>query len=73
MKAIDMTKIYGNKNYRGKWVAVENFDTKPKVIAYGKNLKTIIKEAEEKGFKMPLMMQIPKEVLPIVGAHAIIR
>lgn len=71
MKAIDMTKIYGSKTYQGKWVAVEDFETRPKVVAYSSNLKETMKKADQKGFKMPLMMQVPKEVLPIVGPYSI--
>lgn len=73
VKVIDMTKIYSNKNYKGKWVAVENYKTKPEVVASGKNLKKVVQEAEQKGFKLPLIMQIPKEVLPIVGPYTIFR
>lgn len=66
-KAIDMIKIYSNKNYRGKWVALKSFTSNPEVLAYNKNLEEAIKEAEKKGFKHPVIMQIPREILPIVG------
>lgn len=66
-KAIDMTKIYSNQNYRGKWVALKSFTSNPEVISYNKNLKETLKEAEKKGFEHPVIMQIPKEILPIVG------
>lgn len=68
MPAIDMTKIYGNKNYKGNWVALKDFKTKPKVVAYAKTLKEAMEKAQQKGFQMPAMMQIPKKVLPFVGA-----
>lgn len=67
MSAIDMTKIYGNRNYKGKWVAIKDFETKPTVVAYGKTLKETLKKAEQKGYKHPAVTQIPKEVFPIVG------
>lgn len=67
MSAIDMTKIYGNKSYRGNWVALESFTNNPQVIAYAKTLKQTLKEADKKGFKHPVVMQIPKQILPIVG------
>lgn len=73
MPAIDMTKIYGNRNYKGNWVAMINFETKPKVVAYAKTLKEAIEKAEVKGFKMPAMMQIPRKILPFVGSPKIIK
>lgn len=67
MPAIDMTKIYGNKNYKNNWVAMINFETKPRVIAYAKTLKETRKKAEKKGYQNPAFTQIPPEILPIVG------
>lgn len=67
MSAIDMTKIYSNKNYKGNWVALIDFETKPKVVAYAKTLHEVLKKAKRKGFDMPLVTQIPKKILPIVG------
>lgn len=66
MQAINMTKIY--KNYKGNWVAFKSSTSNPEVIAYAKTLKETLKKAGEKGFKHPVVTQIPKEVLPIVGA-----
>ena len=68
MRPINMIKIYSN--YKGKWVALESA-TKIKVVASGKNLKEVLGKAEQKGFRMPLMIQVPKEILPIVGPYAI--
>lgn len=73
MAAIDMTRIYSNKNYKGKWVALNHFKTKPKVVAYANTLKEAMEKAESKGFKMPAMMQIPKKLLPFVGSPRIIQ
>ena len=67
MSTIDMKKIYSNRSYRGNWVALRSFTSNPKVITYAKTLKETLKKANEKGFKHPVIMQIPKEILPIVG------
>ena len=63
-----MKAIY--REYKGKWVALESA-TKIKVVASGKNLKEVLGEAEQKGFRMPFMIQVPKKILPIVGLYAI--
>lgn len=68
MKAINMKAIY--RKYKGRWVALESA-TKIRVVASGKNLREVLGKAEQKGFEMPLMIQVPKEILPIVGLHAI--
>lgn len=67
MPAIDMKKIYANKNYKGKWVALKDFESNPEVVAYATALKDAMEKAKQKGFSLPLMMQIPKKLLPIVG------
>lgn len=67
MAAIDMTKIYGNKNYKGNWVAIIDFGAKPKVVAYAKTLKETVQKAEKKGYEHPALTRIPKKILPIVG------
>lgn len=67
MSAIDMTKIYGNKNYKGKWVAMINYNTHPRVIAYAKTLKETLEKAEQKGYKQPVVTQIPKKITYFVG------
>lgn len=64
MKALDMTKVY--KNYKGKWVALEG-PTSNKVIASAKTLEEVLEKAKQKGFDLPVVTQIPKEVLPIAG------
>lgn len=48
MKAIDMKKVYSNKNYRGNWVALKSFVNDPEVVAYAKTLKQTIKKAEKR-------------------------
>ncbi len=67
MQAIDMTMIYSNKEYKGNWVALKSFISNPKVVAYAKTLKETLKKAEDRGFTHPVIMQIPKQILPIVG------
>ena len=67
MQAIDMTKIYGSRIYKGNWVAMIDYETKPKVVAYAKTLHEVLQKAKQKGYGMPLVTQIPQKVLPIVG------
>lgn len=43
-----MIKIYGNKNYKGKWVAIKDFETKPKVVVYTKTLQETLEKAERR-------------------------
>ena len=69
MKAIDMVNIY--RKYKGEWVAVDNLKRR-KVVAHGKTLRGILDESKEKGIETPIVMQIPKEVLPIVGSPQVI-
>ncbi|OGD89002.1 hypothetical protein A3A54_00120 [Candidatus Curtissbacteria bacterium RIFCSPLOWO2_01_FULL_39_62] len=64
MKAIDMTRIY--RDYKGKWVALKS-PTDMTVVASAKTLQEALFKAQKKGIKMPLMVDIPKEMLPIVG------
>lgn len=64
MKTLDMTKVYSS--YKGKWVALEGPNSN-KVVASGSTLKIVLEQAKKKGFDLPLVTQIPKKVLPIVG------
>lgn len=64
MRAIDMKHVY--KNYKGKWVALKSPEERV-VVASAKTLKQVIEKARQKGILAPLVTQIPKEVLPIVG------
>ena len=64
MKAIDMTKIY--RDYKGKWVALKG-PTSTTVVASGKTLHEALVKAQKKGVKMPMMVDVPKKVLPFVG------
>lgn len=73
MSAIDMTHIYSNKAYKGNWVAIINFETDPEVVAYAKTLKGAMEKAQKKGYKLPLMMPVPKKLLPFVGGYQLIK
>lgn len=64
MKAINMTKVYSK--YKGKWVALKGPNSN-KVVAFGKNLKRVVELAQKKGISIPVVAQIPKRILPIVG------
>ncbi len=67
MPAIDMTKIYSNRNYKGKWVAMKNYNTKPEVIAFGKTLKETLEQAKKRGYQHPVVTQIPEKLTYFVG------
>lgn len=56
MKAIDMTAIH--KKYKGKWVALTP-DEKAVIVA-GDTAKKVYDEVHRKGFKEPILMNIPK-------------
>ena len=64
MKALDMKDVY--RDYKGKWVALEKINSN-KVVASAKTLDEVLKKAKIKGFDLPWVMKIPKQVLPIVG------
>jgi hypothetical protein len=61
--AIDWTKIY--KKYKGLWVALKS-DEKT-VIASGKTFKEAADRAKEKGYKQPILTQMPEELTTFVG------
>lgn len=63
MKAIDWTKIY--KNYKGKWVALK--DDEQTIVASGNSLEEIMEKSKKKGLLHPVVTQVPREILPIVG------
>lgn len=65
MKALDMKKVY--RDYRGMWVALEKANSN-KVVASAKTLDEVLNKAKKKGFELPWVMRIPKQVLPIVGS-----
>lgn len=65
--AIDWTKIF-NK-YKGLWVALK--DDEKTVLSSGKTLKEAFKKATEKGYKKPIMMRVPTDILPYVGSFGL--
>ena len=65
MKALDMKQVY--RDYKGKWVALEKVNSN-KVVASAQTLNDVLKKAKSKGFDLPWVMRIPKEILPIVGS-----
>ena len=64
MAAIDLTNIY--KKYKGKWVALA--PDEQTVVESGEKAATVYEKARAKGFKKPILMKIPKEVIPYVGS-----
>ena len=63
MQAIDWSPIY--KKYKGKWVALANDEIT--VLASGKTAKVAWDKARKKGFKKPILAQIPASLIPYVG------
>jgi len=61
---MDFTKIY--QNYKGLWVALSSDEKK--VLGKGKTVKTAVKQAREKGVKVPYLFKVPTKLLPYVGA-----
>ncbi len=61
--AIDWTHIY--KKYKGSWVALQS-DEKT-VISSGKTAKEAWDKALKKGFKKPILTQMPERLIPYVG------
>lgn len=58
--AIDWTKIY--KKYKGLWVALKK-DEKT-VLASGKTVKETLEKARKTGYKRPIMLRVPTEIMP---------
>jgi len=58
-----------HKKYKGKWVALTLDEEE--VIASGESLPQILEEAKRKGLEHPIVMKIPKGVIPLVGANVI--
>ncbi|MBI2597381.1 hypothetical protein HYW41_04450 [Candidatus Daviesbacteria bacterium] len=68
-----MTHIYGNKAYKGKWVAMKKYEPNPKVIASAETLDEVLKKAKEKGYDLPWITRIPEKILPMVGPYTSIK
>lgn len=63
MSAIDWSDIY--KKYKGLWVALG--DDEITVLASGKTAKEAWNKAQKKGFKKPILTQMPARLIPYVG------
>ena len=64
MKTKDWTHLH--PKYAGKWVAfAEDEET---VVADAKSLKTVIKKAQKKGYKLPYTFKVPEEMVLYVGS-----
>jgi len=57
--------IWIHQKYKGKWVALTS-DEKS-VVSSGKTAKEVYDQAHKKGFKEPILMKVPKAVVPLVG------
>jgi len=57
IKIKDLSKIL--KPYSNQWVALS--ENEEKVVSYGKTVKEVIKKAEEKGVKSPIVTKVPAE------------
>jgi len=56
-----MEKVLVNTNeYNGRYVAMKGFDDNT-IIGVGKNPQKALKDAEQKGFKDPVILYVPEE------------
>lgn len=62
-QARDFTWIH--KKYKGKWVALTSDEST--VVSSGKTAKEVYDDAQKKGFKIPILMKVPKDVVIYVG------
>lgn len=60
---IDWTRTY--KKYRGLWVAL--LDDEKTVIASGKTVNAVMAASIKRGYKQPILMRLPTEIIPYVG------
>ncbi len=61
--AIDWTKIY--EKYKGLWVALA--DDEMTVLASGKTAKEAWEQAQERGYKNPILSRMPERMVPYIG------
>jgi len=61
--AVDWTKIY--KKYKGLWVAL--LDDEQTVVGSGKTAKEAWNEAQQKGYKKPILTRMPEKLATYVG------
>ena len=60
---MDIAKLI--KKFAGQWVALNEDSTK--VVASGKNAKTVYNEAKKVGFDTPKLFKVPLNDLPYIG------
>lgn len=68
MKALNMIDVH--RKYKGLWVALKEPNSNV-VVAFGKTLREAMETANKKGYKLPVMMQVPKRMLPIIGGYLV--
>lgn len=54
MFPVDLTRLY--RKYKNKWVALTDDN---RVITYGEDPENVLKQAEKKGYKDPVITRIP--------------
>ena len=64
MPAKNWTKLF--KEYKGQWVALKDDETT--VISSGVKLVDVIRGAEDKGYKKPILAKIPKKDVVYIGS-----
>ncbi len=57
MKTISYVKIYKNKKYRGKFIAL--LENSNKVVGVGSTPQKALKEAEKQGYNDPILTKVP--------------
>ena len=65
MRPLDRTAMA--KKYKGKWVALQA-DRKT-VVASGKNVADVLRLAQDKGVKMPIITRMPRLPMRFIGYH----
>lgn len=63
MSAVDWTDIY--EKYKGLWVALQ--DDEKTVVASGDTPREAMEQAEERGFKKPILFRVPTKIVPYIG------
>ena len=63
MTAIDWTHIF--KKYKGRWVALK--DDEITVVGVGKTPKEALDSAQKKGYKNPILTNMPKKLITYIG------
>lgn len=61
--AIDWTKIC--KKYKGLWIGLK--EDEKTVVAAGKTVREVMKEAQKKGYDKPILFRVPTKIIPYVG------